>query len=29
MRCIKTSETTDLREWNVDSSKLLSVITHL
>ncbi len=29
MRCIKTSETTDLREWNVDSVKLLGVITHI
>ena len=29
MRCIKSGEMTDLREWNVDSSKLLSVITHV
>ena len=29
MRCIKTGETTNLREWNVDSAKLLGVITHV
>ena len=29
MRCIKTSEMTDLREWNVDSAKLLGVSTHV
>lgn len=29
MRCIKTSEMADLREWNVDSAKLFGVITHV
>ena len=29
MRCIKTSEMTDLREWNVDSAKLFGVSTHV
>ena len=29
MRCIKSGEMTDLREWNVDSTKLLGVITHV